>query len=82
MLNNTGASAPLYCDTWVKDLGSAPQPKDWRKMWEALFKSSCNVLALKNSFKVMSHWYFTQLGSQNVYRPHPTALEVVQIWVT
>lgn len=50
---------PSYCEHWESEFGVMQSPEDWNKMWKSLFHSSCNVVALENSFKIMSKWYYT-----------------------
>lgn len=59
MLNNTNTQSPSYCHKWERDFNTTLEPEIWRKIWGALFRSSRNILALENSYKVLSRWYLT-----------------------
>lgn len=59
ILNNVSSGPPPYCVQWETDLSPTIQPGDWNNIWRSMFKSSINVLALENSYKVMSRWYYT-----------------------
>lgn len=72
ILNNSNSCVLCYCSNWERDFGAAQAPEAWKKIWEALLLSSCNVTNLENFFKVLSCRYFTPTRTAKCFPTYPS----------